>query len=152
MRIYEIEIITMEQAPNAQDGGDAPALAIIKFHVGAEGVADAFACATIKLNELFDESKYEITRIEELYGINILNWGEGSVLDDLPVLGAKEMNEEDVITIKCNHCLEDFSAVMSGWHQTKCPHCHELIYFDRLIAMPDGTYCVLTIGHEEDES
>lgn len=116
---------------------------ILFFQIGAQSLSESYLIADKYLDDAFKDqkSKYEITGVNEISDLNIVNWPE----EDCPFCDAETAPPEDVISFDCK-CGYNIKVV-DGWKQISCPSCDKDIFRNSIIG-ENGKY--IMIGIKED--
>ena len=161
MKIYDIEYgfekkIEYEKIEGMLDGEvenpeDEYEYVVNHIQIGNESFHKAVFEATEMLDEVLGEDEYNILAIQEVAGVEILNWpGEGEPCG-CPQCRADRMADEDVMHFSCPECDFEIKAAPGDWEALNCPECEEVILHDNIIDLGKNKYKVIKIKEKKEE-
>jgi hypothetical protein len=107
-----------------------------EFHIGANNFIDATMIAQIYSTEMYSHG-FEITGIEELPEIHIMNWK-----DDIDPFNINETTpQDDIICITCT-CGEELKLLSNGWEYAVCPICDKIIDRSRIVKITGNSFFI----------
>ena len=160
MKLYDIEYtFDRELKPEIIEGSlegefeeDQDMIEHIDTHLqlGCNNFEAAVEEAVSMLDETFEDTVYEIVAIQEVSGVDILNWpGEGEPCQ-CPYCKAERAAEEDIMRFNCPYCNNEISVVDGSWESIPCIECGEIILHDNIVNLGRNKYKAIKIQERKD--
>ena len=160
MKLYDIEYtFDRELKPEIIEGSlegefeeDQDMMEHIDAHLqlGCNNFEAAVEEAVSMLDETFEDTVYEIVAIQEVSGVDILNWpGEGEPCQ-CPYCKAERAAEEDIMRFNCPYCNNEINVVDGNWESIPCIECGEIILHDNIINLGRNKYKAIKIQERKD--
>lgn len=123
---------------------------IMHIQLGCEDFGEAVNEANIMLDEIFEDGDYEILAIQEVSGVDILNWpGEGEPCG-CPYCKAERAADEDIMKFDCPYCGKEIRVVDGDWEHIPCIECGEIIYHDNIINLGRNKFKAIKINDRKE--
>jgi predicted RNA-binding Zn-ribbon protein involved in translation (DUF1610 family) len=121
------------------------------MQIGGEDFHEAVFEATDMLDQALGEGEYTILAVQEVAGVDILNWPGENEPCSCPQCRADRMADEDVMHFNCPKCNHAIKAAPGDWEGLNCPNCGEEILHDNIIDLGKNKYKVIKIKEKKEE-
>ena len=160
MKLYDIEYtFDREVKPERMEGSlegefeeEQDVIEHIDTHLqlGCNDFESAVEEALSMLDETFGDMDYNIVAIQEVSGVDILNWpGEGEPCQ-CPYCKAERMADEDIMHFACPYCGTEIKVADGDWDAIPCIECGESILHDNIINLGRNNYKAIKIQERKD--
>jgi hypothetical protein len=120
------------------------------IQIGGEDFHEAVFEATDILDDAFGEDAYTMLAVQEVAGVDILNWPGENEPCSCPQCRADRMADEDVMHFNCPKCNHAIKAAPGDWEGLNCPNCGEGILHDNIIDLGKNKYKVIKIKENKE--
>jgi glutaredoxin len=160
VKLYDIEYtFDREVKPEIMDGSlegefeeEQDMMEHVDTHLqlGCDNFETAVDEAIAMLDETFGDDIYNIVAIQEVAGVDILNWpGEGEPCN-CPYCKAERMADEDVMCFACPYCGKEIRVAHGDWEAIPCIECGETILHDNIVDLGRNKYKAIKIQERKE--